>query len=83
MRRGCTDSNSFATGHGARAVHDGRFRYEASRDEMIAEGFADLRESQRGVFPTGLQCLLFHDFEALRQDRSEFFDQMRPVPGLL
>lgn len=39
--RGCTVSNSFPSGQGARAVHD-RLRYEESRDEIIAQGFADL-----------------------------------------
>ena len=34
-------SSSFARGQGASAVHD-RLRYEASREEIIAEGFADL-----------------------------------------
>ena len=39
--RGCTVSNSFPNGQGASAVHD-RLRYEDSRDEIIAQGFADL-----------------------------------------
>jgi hypothetical protein len=29
-------------GHGARAVQHGRFKYVESREEMIADGFADL-----------------------------------------
>lgn len=41
MRRGCTVSSSFATGQGARALQQGRFMYEAKRDEMIAQGLAE------------------------------------------
>lgn len=42
MRLGCTDSSSFAKGQGTEVVQLERFMNAASRDEMIAHGFADL-----------------------------------------
>lgn len=47
VRRGCTGSSSLAKGQRARALHEGRFRYEDRREEMIAHGLADLGDVRR------------------------------------
>lgn len=42
MRRGWTVSSSLASGQGASADQQDRLRYVESREDMIADGFADL-----------------------------------------
>lgn len=43
MRLGWMVSSSLAKGQGATADQHDRFRYEDSREETIAHGFADLK----------------------------------------
>lgn len=42
MRRGWTVSSSLASGQGASADQQDRLRYVERREDMIADGFADL-----------------------------------------
>jgi len=97
VRRGCTVSNSFARGQGASALQQGRFRYVASREEMMAHGFAELwgtvgqhtAADDRAQGPGDGDGsreggrLLLHDPELLHQDGSKLLDQVGSVARAL
>lgn len=53
VRRGWMGSNSFARGQRAIAVQQDRFMYDVRREEMIAQGFAELEGPIR-MFPFAL-----------------------------